>query len=402
MNKSFFKGNRQKIINILNQDVLVLAGYSAVQKNNDTSYKFEQESNFWYLTGIESPNWWLIIDCPRQETYLVKPSIDESLEIFEGSLSAEKAQKISGVEKILSHMEALSLLERLARQHKTVHTISKDPYARHYSFELNPGPQKLQRRLKRTFEEVKDCRMELAKLRAIKQPTEIKVIKQAIDLTIGGFDQVKNKLASLKHEYEVEAVFSYHFRSSGATGHAYDPIVACGINACTLHYGDNNDHLQRDKLLLIDIGARVDGYAADITRTYALGQPTKRQIQIHSAIQAAHNQIIDLLRPGLRIKDYQNSVNGIMKKALMSIGVMESVNDDKAYRHYFPHAISHGLGIDVHDSLGRPEEFLPGMVLTVEPGVYIPQESLGVRIEDDVLITEVGRAVLSGKLSTDL
>ena len=260
----------------------------------------------------------------------------------------------------------------------------------------------MQRRLKKIFAEVRDCRQDLAELRAIKQSHEIDAMKKAIGLTVDAFADAKKKLPTLSAEYEVEAEFTYNFGKAGGAKHAYDPIVASGKNACTLHYNHNNASLQKNSLLLIDIGARVEGYAADITRTYAIGQPTKRQIAVHRAVETAHKAIIGLLRPGLTVTKYQAQVDTIMQDALMSLDLLKDRTDQVTYRKYFPHAISHGLGIDVHDSLGRPSELQTGMVLTVEPGIYIPEESIGVRIEDDILITDTGHVNLSGSLSTSL
>ena len=152
----------------------------------------------------------------------------------------------------------------------------------------------------------------------------------------------------------------------------------------------------------MDIGARLDGYAADISRTYGLGEPTQRQRQVHAAVQVAQQEIIKLIKPGLLVADYYTSVDVIMKQALVGLGLLRSTDDDATYRRYFPHAIGHGLGVDVHDSLGQPVEFLSGMVLTVEPGIYIPEEGIGVRIEDNILVTDKGHTNLSKALSTSL
>jgi Xaa-Pro aminopeptidase len=154
--------------------------------------------------------------------------------------------------------------------------------------------------------------------------------------------------------------------------------------------------------VLLDIGARSGGYAADITRTYAYGDPTKRQIEIHAAVQAAHHAIIKLITPNLAVEEYQREVDCIMIDALLSVGLMADRDDTDNYHKYFPHAISHGLGVDVHDSLGGPQFLQLGMVLTVEPGIYIPEEGIGVRIEDDILVTDSGNVNLSARLSTDL
>lgn len=379
-----------------------MTAYSQMQRRNDMSFAFEQEANFWWLTGIESPDWWLIVDGSRGKSWLAAPTISQAHQIFDGSLSPEQARAVSGVHNVITHAEALDLLRELAKKHSTVHALGDQPHAEYLDFVLNPATKKLHGTLSRLFTSVQDCRSELAQLRAIKQPQEIVAMKQAINLTIDAFEHVKKKLPSLRSEYEVEAEFSYYFRRHGAKGHAYDPIVAAGANACTLHYVDNNSSLKKKQLLLLDIGAQSAGYAADITRTYALGEPTKRQRAVHKAVQDAQQQIIALLKPDLSVEEYHRDVDAIMKQALMSLGLMKDETDDEAYRTYFPHSISHGLGVDVHDSLGGPRYVQSGMVLTVEPGIYIPEEGIGVRIEDDILITSTGHTNLSARLSTDL
>lgn len=380
----------------------MLSAYTSLQRQNDSAFQFQQEANFWYVTGIEQPDWLVIIDGSTGEEWLVKPQIDDVHEVFDGSLSAEHASEISGIKKVIPHDEGVSLLRNLAKKHSVVYTIDNPPYADHFNFSLNPAILANKKMLKRMFASVVDCQKELAKLRAVKQPEEIKAIQRAITLTIDGFEKVNDMLASARYEYELEAEFTYYFKRNRGADHAYDPIVAAGKNACTLHYAENNTKLQSKQMVLMDVGARVDGYAADITRTYAKGTPTKRQKEIHQAVEAAHHDIIKLLEPGLPVEEYIRGVDNRMKHALKDVGLLKDEEDTETYRKYFPHAISHGLGIDVHDSLGGARYFEPGMVLTVEPGIYVPKESIGVRIEDDILITKSGHKNLSVKLSTSL
>jgi Xaa-Pro aminopeptidase len=397
-----FIANRARLVAKLDGGVVVMTGYSQMQRRNDMSFAFEQEANFWWLTGIESPDWWLIVDGSRGKSWLAAPTISQAHQIFDGSLSPEQALSVSGVTAVITHAEALELLGDLSKKHSTVYALGDQPHAEDFDFVLNPATKKLHDVLSRTFTSVQDCRSTIAQLRAIKQPQEIAAMKQAISLTVDAFESVKQKLPELRSEYEVEAEFSYYFRRHGSRGHAYDPIVAVGSNACTLHYVDNSSKLKRRQLLLLDIGAQSAGYAADITRTYAIDEPTKRQRDVHAAVQSAQQQIIALLTPNLTVEHYHRDVDVIMKQALLSLGLMKDEHDDTAYRTYFPHAISHGLGIDVHDSLGGPRYLQPGMVLTVEPGIYIPEEGIGVRIEDDILITDKGYTNLSARLSTDI
>lgn len=397
MTTDFFKGNRRLLSQAVNKKIIILSAYNQTQRSNDSASSFEQEASFWWLTGIDMPDWRLVIE--SKKSWLVAPDIREQRIIFDGALSWDKAKMISGVDEVISAEEYRLLIGELAKKYDTVFTIGKDPHEKQYDFSVNPAPEHLRKELKKSFTNIKDCRPELARLRAIKQPEEIASMKKAIALTVDAFKAVKKRLSGFEYEYEVEAEFSYHFRKNGAKGHAYEPIVAGGKNACTLHYIQNQDPLNKNELLLLDIGARVDGYPADITRTYQLGEATKHQKQVHAAVESAHKEIISLLKPGLSVIEYQEKVDEVMKRKLTELGLLKKPGD---YRKYFPHAISHGLGVDVHDALGRPTEFKEGMVLTVEPGIYIPEEGIGVRIEDDILVTKDGHENLSAALPTSL
>ncbi len=399
MNQDFFTQNREKLTQDLRGGVVVLCAYSSLQRSNDSAHKFTQEANFWYLCGIEDPDWTLIIDGSTQFSWLVKPEVDEIHRIFDGGVSTEEALKISGVDRIIDSHEATVLLRQLAAKHSVVYSIDQHPHAEHFNFSLNPAMSRNWAALQRVFNKVQDCRKELAVLRAIKQPVEQQMIIKAVKVTVDAFRNIHTKMATYRNEYEIDADFSRDVRFAGSSGCAYDSIVASGKNACTLHYSLNSSKIANRQLVLMDMGAQHGGYAADITRTYAKGEPNKRQRAVHHAVEAAHLQIIGLIEPMLPVEQYQHSVDKIMKEALLSIGLAA---DEEGLRRYFPHAISHGLGIDVHDSLGAPKYFNENMVLTVEPGIYIPEENIGVRIEDDILVTATGHKNLSASLSTGL
>jgi Xaa-Pro aminopeptidase len=401
--QNFFVTNRQRLMAELKGGVAVLGAYTGMQRSNDMAYPVDQEANFWWLTGLEVADWWVIVDAKRGKSWLVAPRVSEMHQIFDGSLSENEALKISGADGVLARDDAKSMLRDMAKKHSVVYALGDLPHAEQFDFTVNPAQKKLYDQLSRTFNSVQDCRKILAKLRAIKQPAEVARIKKAIKLTADAFDHIKSLLDVVQYEYEIEAEFSYFFRMRGAKGHAYDPIVAGGKNACTLHYVANNARLKPRELVLLDIGARMDGYAADITRTYAVGgEPTKRQIEVHEAVQTAQQRIIKLLKPRLSVEQYQKDVDTIMAEALLHLGLVRGLDDEERYRKYFPHAVSHGLGVDVHDALGGPRMLQPGMIITVEPGIYIPEENIGVRIEDDILITEKGATNLSARLSTSL
>lgn len=396
MTHSLFVARRTELYKQLSAGY-TLAAFDAIQQTNDASAPFIQEANFWYLTGVDEPGWMLVVDGDGKSS-LIAPDVSEVHRIFDGGLSNEAAQKMSGVDAVVGKQEGDAMLEALVEAGKPVGVIAADPHEEYHSFVANPAPKKLHAYVKKHGKEVIDVRPLLAKMRAVKSTEEIEKIQEAVDLTVKAYEEVKDSLQYAQFEYNLDAEFTYAFRNVGAT-HAYEPIVAAGVNACTLHYQKNAAKLPANGLVLMDVGARIDGYCADITRTYAIGTPSEREVAVHEAVEKAHHAIIALLKPGLATKEYGEKVDVIMHSALDSLGLL---SDESDYRKYFPHAVSHGLGIDVHDSLGAPEVFVEGMVLTVEPGIYIPEEGIGVRIEDDILITKDGHLNLSAALSTSL
>lgn len=393
----FHEQNRKRLYERANGQLIVLAGYDAMQQSGDMAAPFLQESSFWWVTGIERPGWKVILDTARRHSILVRPKRSDVDIIFNGESDDAEIAAISGINDIIPEKDFESRLRQLHRKHVVVQTLN--PKQSH-EFVLNPAGQSLHNTLKRLFDSVQHSDPLFNELKAIKQPEELARMREAIRLTCDAFAEVRRNLGNLKTEAEVEAEFVYRFHRAGAK-HAYEPIVASGANACTLHYLANKDKLRSRDMVLIDIGARVGGYSADITRTYCLN-PTKRQKAVHAAVEKAEQDIIALIAPGLPIAEYIEAVDAIMKQALQELGLVDDLNDNETYRNYFPHAISHGLGIDTHDSLGRPRYFEPGMVLTVEPGIYIPEEGIGVRIEDDILVTTTGHENLSARLPTSL
>lgn len=387
-----FEHNRRRFIEACEGALVVVAGHEPMQLSADMAAPFLQESNFWWLTGINEPGWKAVIDCVRGKVILVSPAMSDTRRTFDGGMNDTAALAASGADSVIPAEELERELMQLARRHTLVLTVENktedDTCA-------NPAQARLARQLARVFTSVETCNKQLAELRAIKQPHEITLIKRAVALTTEAFRHVHDNWPAYKYEYEVEADFTHMFRRHGAE-HAYAPIVAGGLRACTLHYDKNEARITKRDMVVIDIGARVGGYAADITRTYCQA-PSAHASRLHQAVTEAHSKIIGLLRPDLLVSEYITEVDRIMKEALRQVGLPDAPEE---YRRYFPHSVSHGLGADVHDSLGTPRYFKPGMVLTVEPGLYVPEWSCGVRIEDDILITGTGHENLSRGLST--
>lgn len=395
MDTSFFVQNRRTLVSTVAPKLYILTAHGLQQEHNDVAFPFRQESNFLYLTGINEPDWLLVIDGYSNQEYLIAPAVDPVHDVFDGSLSHDDARQQSGILTILPRSSLSELLRKLTVKHKVVYTLGHHPWRRHFNFSANPTQVQLNRVLKRHFHTIEDVRPDLAKQRALKQPQEIDQVRHAIAVTEKAIDHARRIIPNSLYEHEIEAEITYHFRKQGLT-HAYQPIVASGKNACTLHYHAETARLQANQPILIDVGAQSCGYPADITRTFAYGQPSERQQEIYTQLYRAHQDIVALLRPGLSTKEYIEKVDERMKSAIAMLGL-----DQERYRDYFPHAISHGLGLDVHESLGGYERLQPGMILTVEPGIYIPEEGIGMRIEDDLLITEEGSENLSRAISTD-
>jgi Xaa-Pro aminopeptidase len=237
----------------------------------------------------------------------------------------------------------------------------------------------------------------MKKLRMIKSQIEIDIIQKACNITEKALRRVLATTKPGMMEYEVEAEVIYEFTKNGASGHAYTPIIAGGANACVLHYNDNSAELKDGDLILMDFGSEYGNYASDLTRTIPVnGKFSERQKAVYNAVLRVKRAAEAMLRPGNNLMDYHVAVGDAMEKELLDLGLISQediANQDPdwpAYKKYFMHGTSHHLGLDVHDLCERYVKFQVGMVFTVEPGIYIPEENMGIRIEDDVVITENG------------
>lgn len=390
-----FQNNRNRLKRELPNSLIIVSSYDRMQLTNDMAVKFIQEANFLYLTDIHETGWLVVIDSQNDREYLVQPEHAEYTKLFEGTLSGDEATKQSAIESFITYDELKTIIKNFSGD---VHCVF--PTNNNLFYE-NPAMQRLYDFIENCGKAPVDCRLDLARLRAIKQPYEIDRIHKAIDITCRAFEHVMTQKNNYNSENEIEAEFNYYFTKHNAT-HGYDPIVASGRNACTLHYDSNNQLLVKHSLVLMDIGAKVSDYTADITRTIAIGEISDETRRYYEALETAHRKIISLIQPNLEVSKYMERVDEILSRTFASLGLIENSSDKQGYRKYFPHAISHGLGLDTHDRLGRASHFLPGMVLTVEPGLYVPEKNIGIRIEDNILVTSDGSENLSSSLTTDV
>lgn len=401
-NSDFFKNNRINLTQQLGGDGLaIITAHGVLQRSGDTTFPFRQESNFYYLTGIEEADMVLVI--AHGEEFLIAPKRSRAEAIFGGDLDYDAIQYISGIENIYEHAEGWKRYKKMQQNRKEVYTLGAAPEKITHldSFYTNPARRRLIQKIKRMNPNiaVEDIREILVRLREVKQPAEIAAIKHAISITAEGFERAQGLLRSGVSESEIATEFTKIFLNHN-TGHSYHPIVAGGERACILHYNKNNQPLQQGELCLLDVGAEYNNYAADITRTFPVGSKTPRQQEVYEAVLRIHHAAIALLSNGLKWREYALQVHELMSHELITLGLIKN-NTRNEVRRYFPHAISHSLGLDVHD-VCKYDTIREGMVITVEPGIYIPEEGIGVRIEDDILITKDGAHNLSSYIPYDI
>jgi len=403
---TFFAGNRERLRQLFTGTApIVITANGLLQRAADEAYAFQQDGGFWYLTGIDEPDMVLVMDKDRE--YLIVPGRSASREAFDGAVDVHDLQRCSGIHEIVYEKEGWKQLAARLKKVKHVATLAAPAaYLEHFGLYANPARAALVQRLKEANSDLEllDLRLHLARMRMIKQPAELMALQQAIAITTATMKEVTrpSHLSKYAHEYEVEADLTRGFRRRGAQGHAFTPIVAGGARACTLHNVANEAALASDELLTIDVGAAYAHYAADITRTVSQsGKPSRRQRQVHEAVCEAQDYAYSLLKPGVILNEYEKQMEQFIGEKLRELGLIKSITSDTV-RHYFPHATSHFLGLDVHDvgDYDRPLE--PGVVVTVEPGIYVPEEGIGVLIEDDILITADGNQNLSAALPRNL
>jgi len=399
----FFAANRERLRTLFNGTApIILTANGLLQRNSDSTFPFRQDSSFWYFTGIEDPDVILVMD--KSKEYLIIPARDEHRVAFDGDITASDLQAISGIEQVYTEKPGWKILGSKIKRVKHVATLAAPPsFVNYHGMYTNPARARLIEHLKEYNPslELLDLRPHITRQRMIKQPVELACIQEAIDHTVNALQNLRRRgWDKFTHEYEVEAAITRSFRAHNVT-HAYQPIVASGKDACTLHYIANNGPIVQQSQLLLDVGGEVSNYAADITRTYFVGEPTRRYRQVYDTVLEVQQFAYKLLKPGTVMKDYEHAVEQFMGEKLRELGLIKSIDHDTV-RKYYPHATSHFLGLDVHDVADYDRPLEAGVVLTVEPGIYIPEEGIGVRIEDDIHLTQDGPDILTRKLPTVL
>ncbi len=371
-------------------------------RNGDTTFPFRQNSELFYLSGIDQEETVLVLypDCVKEnfhEVLFIKKT-DEHIAIWEGyKYSQEEATETSGIQKIFWLDEMDKVLNELILLADNVYLnmnendrYQSDVMTRDYRFAKWMRDKYPVHNYLRSQQLIK-------RLAVIKSDYEVNVIRKCCEITKEAFMRVLDFTKPGVWEYEIEAEITHEFLRRRATGHGYSPIIASGKNACVLHYIDNNRQCQPGDVMLMDFGAEYANYTADLSRSIPIsGTFTERQRAVYKAVLHVKKEATSMLRPGTNLEAYHKEVGKIMESQLIHLGLLDKHDvskqdpDKPLYKKYFMHGTSHHLGLDVHDIMNRYADFEVGMVFTCEPGIYILDEGLGIRLEDDIHITEDG------------
>ena len=366
----------------------------------DTTLPFEQHRDIFYLSGINQEESVLLLLKNNNDTeeilFLKKPN--ELLTHWEGEkLSVKKAFTISGIKKVHWLEDLEKITKKIFRSVENIYINTNEHYRAKVVVETRED--RFIRWVQKNYpnKNIEKSNPILQRLRAIKSPIEIKLIKKACEITEKGFRRVLNFVKPGVWEYEIEAEFSHEFLKNRSRKFAYQPIIASGKNSNILHYIENNKQCNEGEIILLDVGAEYANYGSDMTRTIPVsGRFSEKQKSVYNSVLHVKNEATKLLKPGILWKEHYNEVGKIMTSELLKLGllrksdVQNQTKENPAFKKYFTHGVSHNLGLDVHDYGDLDIPITKNMVFTVEPGIYIQKENFGIRLEDDVVVQQNG------------
>jgi len=365
----------------------------------DGSMPFKQASDLFYLSGIDQEETILLlfpdaVDAKDREILFVRET-SELIAIWEGAkFSPKEATELSGIPTVLWTSSYEATIKRLVPQCEHLYLNSNEHLRQGNEVETREERKNKETRAQFPLHGVKRSAPIMHRIRSRKTKEEVEQIQRAIAITGKAFERVCGFVKPGVKEYEIEAEITHEFLRNGSRGHAYTPIIASGYNACVLHYITNDQVCNDGDVILMDFGCEYGGYASDLTRCVPVnGRFTKRQKDVYNAVLRVKNEATQLLRPGTMLADYHKQVGKIMESELIGLGLIDKNDVAKQdpekplYKKYFMHGTSHFLGLDVHDVGLWNEMIQPDMVFTVEPGIYIREEKLGIRLENNILVT---------------
>ena len=409
-NPDLFSSNRARFSKELPPgSIAIFVSNDEMPSNGDAFYTFRQNSDLFWLSGISQEDSMVILfpdhPDPRYREVLVLVRPEPLKEKWDGKrLRGEEAKEISGIRTVLWLDNIDPMLQQWVHIAEIIYLDSNENDRKSGAVQTRQYRFIQEMKQRYPLHQYRRAARILKELRSIKTPQEISVMQEAMDITHATFSRLLRFIRPGVMEYEIEAEIYHSFLSQRSPGPAYGSIIASGDRARTLHYISNNQECRDGELILMDFGAEYGGYCADLTRTVPVnGKFSKRQKEVYNACLHCHLYAKSLLKPGITLNDYHWKVGEEANKELVKIGLLTQADisnqgpETPAYWKYMYHGVSHHLGIDVHDLGTRSEPIREGMVLTVEPGIYIEEEQMGVRIENDVWITADGnRDLMAG------
>ena len=403
IDNSLFIKNRKNFTSLMKSNSLAVFNSNDMYPiSADSTMPFEQHRDIFYLSGVDQEESILVLfpDCPKKKhrEILFLKETNEHIAVWEGEkLTKEAALKTSGIKTVYWLQDLEKILFEIMTQCDTVYINTNEHYRA--SVETETREDRFTKWLKDKYpaHSVAKSNPILQRLRSVKDQTELDLIQTSCNITEKGFRRVLNFVKPNVWEYEIEAEFMHEFLRNRSKKFAYTPIVASGNNANVLHYIENNQQCKAGDLILLDVGAEYANYSSDMTRTIPVsGRFTDRQKEVYNAVLRVKNEATKLLVPGADWANYHVEVGKLMTSELLSLGLIDKAdaqNENKdwpAYKKHFMHGTSHHMGLDTHDYGILTEPMQANMVFTVEPGIYIPKEGFGIRLEDDVVIQAQG------------
>ncbi|WP_018620939.1 aminopeptidase P family protein [Spirosoma luteum] len=397
--------NRQRLTQLLKPKSLVVLNANDIMPTNaDGTMTFRQNNDLFYLSGVDQEETRLVLfpehPDPKFRELLFLRETSELIEIWEGhKLTKAEAEQVTGIpqKQIFWMNQFETIFIQLVYEADFVYLNTNEHTRAGVAVQTQDARYVDEFRQKYPLHQLERLAPLMHQLRAIKQPQELPLIQKAIDTTETMFRRLLTFIKPGVWEYEIEAEMMHEFLKNRSRGAAYSPIIASGANACVLHYIDNSAQCNDGDVILLDIGAEYANYNADMTRSVPVnGRFSPRQRAVYDAVLRVMNEATQMLRPGNLWDEYHREVGRVMESELIGLGLLDKAEvakqdpDAPLYKKYFMHGTSHFLGLDVHDVGNKYRKMEPGMVFTVEPGIYIREEKLGIRLENNVLLTESG------------
>lgn len=403
--KLFTKNRAKFVAQMIPNSIAVFNSNDIFSTGADSTLPFHQHRNIFYLSGVDQEESILVLfpDAKNQKhkEILFLKETNDHIAIWEGAkLNKIQATETSGVQTVYWLDEFESVFEQLMSEAKTVYFNNNNHYRQ--AVEMETREDRFIKTVKQKFpnHKIEHNFPIMEVLRGVKEQQEIALIQNACDITEKGFKRVLGFVKPGVMEYEIEAEYAHEFLKNRSKGFAYTPIIGSGYNACVLHYIENNQICKAGDMLLMDVGAEYANYSSDMTRTIPVsGRFTARQKAVYQAVLNVKNEATKMLLPGTLWEEYHVEVGKLMTSELLGLGLIDRADvqnenpERPAYKKYFMHGTSHHMGLDTHDFGPLKTPMKANMVFTVEPGIYIPEEKMGIRLEDDVVIQPKGTPI---------